>query len=92
MKRNRFDKTYTKRITRNVLCIGVIGGFMPYVLSMIEKDPVSELGIAWVTGVVGVSIGYFVRGFKDSKEVADDDYRKEVLERKAYYEDITARN
>ena len=26
------------------------------------------MGIAWVTEVVAVTLGYFVRGFKDTKE------------------------
>lgn len=53
---------------------------MPYVLSAFGKDPVQELGQVWVLGIVAVCLGYFVRGFKDSKEVADDDYRRQKLE------------
>lgn len=26
------------------------------------------MGIAWVTEIVAVALGYFVRGFKDTKE------------------------
>lgn len=40
---------------------------IPFALSLINKDPVYELGIAWVTEIVAVALGYFVRGFKDSK-------------------------
>lgn len=79
--RNRFSRTYTKKITRDILFVGIVGSFMPYILSALDKDPVMELGIAWVSGVVTVCIGYFVRGFKDSKEVADNSYRYDVLER-----------
>lgn len=78
---NRFTRTYTKKLTRDILIVGVINGTMPYILSIAGKDPVEELGIAWVTGVVAVCLGYFIRGFKDSKEVADNQYKMELLER-----------
>lgn len=92
MKRTRFNRTYTKRLTRNVLLMGLVGGFVPYILSVCDKDPVTELGIAWVTGVVAVCIGYFIRGFKDSKEVADNKYRYDILEREQGNEDIYGSN
>ena len=58
----------TKRITRTLLIIGVIGGLMPYVLAVFDKQPVESMGIAWVTEIVAVCLGYFVRGFKDTAE------------------------
>lgn len=64
----RFGMTWTKNITRWLLIIGVINGIMPYILSACGKDPCSEMGIAWVTEIVAVALGYFVRGFKDTKE------------------------
>lgn len=75
----RFTKTYTKRLTRNMLFVGTIGGMMPYILAFYGKEPVSELGQVWVLGVVAVCIGYFVRGFKDTKSMKDDKYRRERL-------------
>lgn len=68
MKRKRYGVTWTKRITRDLLIIGVIGGAMPFVLSFLDKEPCTEMGIAWVTEIVAVALGYFVRGFKDTKE------------------------
>lgn len=67
-KRKRYGVTWTKRITRDLLIIGVIGGAMPFVLSFLDKEPCTEMGIAWVTEIVAVALGYFVRGFKDTKE------------------------
>lgn len=75
----RFTKTYTKKLTRNMLFVGTLGGMMPYVLAFCGKEPVSELGQVWVLGVVAVCIGYFVRGFKDTKSMKDDRYRRERL-------------
>ncbi len=67
-KVKRFTVTWTKNITRILLIIGVIGGMAPFILSLLDKDPCSEMGIAWVTEIVAVALGYFVRGFKDTKE------------------------
>lgn len=74
--------TYTKKLTRNLLIVGAINGTMPFVLSYLDKDPVYALGETWVLGIVAVCLGYFVRGFKDSKEASNDDYRRKRLERR----------
>ncbi len=79
MKRNKYNRTYTKKITRNLLIIGVINGTLPYVLSLCNKDPVTDLGIVWVQGVVVVALGYFVRGFKDTKSIAESNYIDESI-------------
>lgn len=76
----KFTKTYTKKLTRNMLIIGTLGGMMPYVLSFFGKEPVAELGQVWVIGVVAVCLGYFVRGFKDTKSMKDNQYRNKKLE------------
>lgn len=67
-KPKRFGITWTKQITRWLLIIGVINGMAPFVLSVFDKEPCVEMGIAWVTEIVAVALGYFVRGFKDTKE------------------------
>lgn len=64
----RFGLTWTKQITKWLLIIGVINGMAPFVLSVFDKEPCVEMGIAWVTEIVAVALGYFVRGFKDTKE------------------------
>ena len=75
-RRKRSRVTWTKAITRILLIIGVIGGLMPYVLSLLDKQPVESMGIAWVTEIVAVCLGYFVRGFKDSKESEEMAFRR----------------
>ena len=67
-KVKRFGVTWTKNITRSLLIVGVINGMAPFFLSAFNKEPCTEMGIAWVTEVVAVTLGYFVRGFKDTKE------------------------
>ena len=65
----RTDKrTYTKKAVKWLLVLGCINGTLPFVLSAFGRDPVSDMGIAWVTEIVAVALGYFVRGFKDTKE------------------------
>lgn len=66
--KKRFTITWTKNITRSLLIVGVICGMTPFVLSYLGKEPCVEMGIAWVTEIVAVALGYFVRGFKDTKE------------------------
>lgn len=64
----QFGITWTKGITKYLLMIGVVNGTIPFILSAFDKDPCVEMGIAWVTEIVAVALGYFVRGFKDTKE------------------------
>lgn len=64
----RFGITWTKNITRILLIIGVIEATMPYILSALGREPCETMGVAWVTEIVAVALGYFVRGFKDTKE------------------------
>ena len=70
-RRKRSRVTWTKAITRILLIIGVIGGLLPYVLSLLDKQPVESMGIAWVTEIVAVCLGYFVRGYVDTKSSED---------------------
>lgn len=67
-KPKKFGVTWTKKITRCLLIIGVVNGTTPFILAAFGKEPCSEMGIAWVTEIVAVALGYFVRGFKDTQE------------------------
>lgn len=78
--RKQSRKTLTKRITYSMIIVGCIGGYIPYILSLFGREPVEELGIAWVTGVVGVCIGYFVRGFKDTKAMKDHELEERRID------------
>ena len=74
----RFSITWTKNITRDLLIIGVIGGLTPYILSIFDKQPVETIGVAWITEIVAVALGYFVRGFKDTKAEEDMKFKREA--------------
>ena len=64
----RQDKrTYTKKAVKVLLVIGVINGSLPYVLSLLGKEPVQEMGIAWVTEIVAVILGYLCKAYFETK-------------------------
>lgn len=73
----RFGETRTQKVVLYLLIIGVIGGFVPYILSAFGCDPVSEMGVAWVTSIVAVALAYFIRGYKDTKSEEDLKFRRE---------------
>lgn len=79
-KVKRFSLTWTKQITRALLILGVMGGMAPYFLSVFDKQPCTEMGIAWVTEIVAVALGYFVRGFKDTKSEEDTRLREKQID------------
>lgn len=77
MKKLIYNKTFTKKLTFAMLIVGTISANTPYILSLFGKEPVESLGIAWVSGVVCIALGYFIRGYKDTKAEKDhelDDY------------------
>lgn len=63
-------KTFTKRAVKWLLIIGVINGTVPFILAALGRDPVAELGIAWITEIVAVIIGYLIKSFKENKQIA----------------------
>lgn len=79
-KVRKFSLTWTKQITRSLLILGVMGGMAPYFLSVFDKQPCTEMGIAWVTEIVAVALGYFVRGFKDTKSEEDTRLREKQID------------
>lgn len=83
-KPNRFGITWTKRITKYLLMIGVVNGTIPFLLAAFNKEPCVEMGIAWVTEIVAVALGYFVRGFKDTKEAEKVRLIEEKIESEEY--------
>lgn len=73
------QRTFTKVSVRILLIIGVIGGFMPYVLDLCGKEDAYALGIAWVTEIIGVILGYMCKAhFDKNKERENDRIDKEI--------------
>ena len=62
--------TYTKVAVTILLIVGVAGGAMPYILSACDKDPAESMGIAWVTEIVAVILGYLCKSYFETKQEA----------------------
>lgn len=62
--------TFTKLAVKILLIVGVINAIIPYVLAAFGKDPVTELGIAWITEIVAVILGYMTKSYKETKQEA----------------------
>ena len=77
MRRHRENRrTYTKRAVKALLIVGVINGSVPYILSAFGREPVSDLGIAWVTGVVAVMVGYMGKSYFETKQERKQDFEE----------------
>ena len=60
--------TYTKKAVKAFLVVGVISAEIPFVLSAFGRDPVAELGIAWITEIVAVILGYMCKAYFEKKQ------------------------
>ena len=75
-KRKAADKrTFTKSAVKWLLILGCINGTLPFVLSAFDKEPVAEMGIAWITEIVAVVTGYLCKSYFETKQE-----RKQALE------------
>jgi hypothetical protein len=62
--------TFTKVAVKALLIVGVINAMIPYALAAFGKEPVTELGIAWITEIVAVILGYMCKAYKETKQEA----------------------
>ncbi len=72
-RRKTPENTYTKRKVTFLLYVGVIGAFLPYILSMFDKDPVEAIGLAWITEIVAVILGYLTKSYHETKQEKKQD-------------------
>lgn len=70
-------RTYTKVAVRWLLVLGCVNGTLPFVLSAFGREPVSDMGIAWVTEIVAVILGYLAKSYFETRS-----QRKQDLEDK----------
>lgn len=66
-------KTYTKKAVKALLVIGCINAEVPYILALLGKETVPELGIAWITEIVAVILGYLCKSFFETKHKRKQD-------------------
>lgn len=67
-KKSKSFSTYTKKAVKALLIVGVVNAEVPYVLSLLGKEPVMELGIAWITEIVSVILGYMCKAYFENKQ------------------------
>ena len=75
--------TFTKQKVDFLLFAGVIGAFTPYILSAFGKEPVEAIGLAWITEIVAVILGYYIKSYNETKQ----EQRQKLAEFKAGMED-----
>lgn len=64
----RRKKTFTKVAVKALLIIGVIDANIPFVLALLEKDPCREIGLAFITEIVAVILGYMCKSYFETKQ------------------------
>lgn len=66
-------RTFTKVAVRILLILGAINGVVPYLLAAFDKDPVVALGVAWITEVIAVILGYMCKAHFDKNKEREND-------------------
>lgn len=64
----RRKKTFTKVAVKALLIIGVIDANIPFLLAFLEKDPCREIGLAFITEIVAVILGYMCKSYFETKQ------------------------
>jgi uncharacterized protein YacL len=64
----RKKKTFTKVAVKALLIIGVIDANIPFVLALMDKDPCREIGLAFITEIVAVILGYMCKSYFETKQ------------------------
>lgn len=72
------ERTYSKTMVTIVLTIAIIDSQLPYILSAFGRDPVSDLGIVFVTEIIAVCLGYFLKSYFGKKNEEQLKYDREA--------------
>jgi len=68
IRKKKNEITYTKRKVSLLLFCGIIGALTPYILSAFGRDPVADLGKAWLIEIVAVILGYYLKSYNETKQ------------------------
>jgi hypothetical protein len=66
-------KTFSKKWVNRLLLIGVINAEIPFILAAFGKEPNEALGIAWITEIVAVILGYLCKSYFETKQERKQD-------------------
>lgn len=68
MRRKRYSRvTFTKCAVKWLLILGAVNGTLPFILAFLGREPVAEMGIAWITEIVAVILGYLCKSYFETK-------------------------
>lgn len=73
--------TYTKKAVKALLIVGVLNAEVPYILAAFGRDPVSSLGIVWVSEIIAVITGYMCKAYFETKESEQVRLKERVLDK-----------
>ena len=80
IRKKKNEITYTKRKVSLLLFCGIVGALTPYILSAFRRDPVADLGKAWLIEIVAVILGYLLKSYSENKQEKKqrlDDFKAE---------------
>lgn len=60
-------QTFTKRLVLTIIIFAEIDVQLTYVLAFLNREIAETLGVAIVTEILGVSIGYFAKAYLETK-------------------------
>lgn len=78
-KKNKPKKTFTKKWVEILLTIALIDIQLTYILSFFNKEIAETLAITIVTEIIGVSLGYFMKSYFETKEEKKNQLEEERL-------------
>ena len=84
-KRKSNKLTFTKVAVIILLIFGLVNSTLPYVLAIMGREPVTDLGTAWLAEVIGVFAVYAIKAYFETKQEAKqalEDRKQEFLELK----------
>lgn len=62
------ERTFTKKLVMVMLVVGVINSEIPYLLALAGRDPVVDIGRLWITQIIAVIVGYYIKSYFGKKE------------------------
>lgn len=78
--------TFTKAAVRILLFFGILNATAPFILSALGREPVTELGTAWLAEIVGVFAVYAIKAYFETKQEAKQDLEERKQEFREYRE------
>lgn len=81
MKKRETKQTFTKKWTQRILWISLIDLQLPFILAFLDKTEIAEsLATAIVTEIIGVTIGYMLKSYFETKAEKKQEYEYRRLE------------